>query len=84
MTTTTTKRGRPARSKESLFAEIQRHKSYTRDLFAEIQRLKARLDVSNTVRQGYERELDGAYDKIVTYKTAPLLDRLKYVIKKDI
>ncbi len=70
MTTTTTKRGRPARSKESLFAEIQR--------------LKARLDVSNTVRQGYERELDGAYDKIVTYKTAPLLDRLKYVIKKEI
>lgn len=63
MTATTTKKGRPARTKESLFAEIQRHKSYNRDLLA---------------------ELDSAYDTVYAYRTASLVDRIKYVIKKEI
>lgn len=69
-TTQQPKRGRPARDKQSLFAEIQR--------------LKTRLDVANTIRQGYEMELDSAYDTIVAYKTASLGSRLKYVIKKEL
>lgn len=64
------KPGRPARDKQSLFSEIQR--------------LKARLDVANNIRRGYEDELERAYDTIVANKTASLGSRLKYVIKKEL
>lgn len=71
---TTKKLGRPARTKESLFAEIQRLKAQVKEKDSTVTHLRNCLNVEHDIRRRFEQDVNGA----------SLLARIKYVFTKEV